>query len=79
MVQDLTPRLGSRPLLFFLVFSLYLSGLQERKFNMMWFAERRAEWLAVMGDHVHDSITFVDNHDLPRWLHADYGSVSSYK
>ena len=46
---------------------------------MVWLSERRSEWLALMGDRVHDTITFLDNHDLPRWLHANYSSISRFK
>lgn len=46
--------------------------------DMVWLSERRHEWLNLTGQHVHDMITFTDNHDLPRWLHHNYSSVTRY-
>ena len=46
---------------------------------MVWLSERRSEWLALMGDRVHDTITFLDNHDVQRWLHGNYSSISRFK
>jgi hypothetical protein len=41
--------------------------LQEfNKPDMVWLSQRRAEYLQLMGPKVHDVLTFVDNHDLPR-------------
>jgi len=53
--------------------------LQESAQDMVWLAERRAEWLRVMGARVHDTVTFVDNHDLPRWLQPEFSSISRFK
>ncbi|WIA20821.1 hypothetical protein OEZ85_005176 [Tetradesmus obliquus] len=47
--------------------------------DMLWLAQRRAEYLQLMGSKVHDMLTFVENHDLPRWLHTNYSSVTRYQ
>lgn len=46
---------------------------------MVWLSERRAEWLAMLGERVHDTATFIENHDVPRWLNPSYTSLSNYK
>lgn len=55
-------------------------ALQEHNVHdMLWLAQRRAEYLQLMGPKVHDMLTFVENHDLPRWLHTNYSSVTRYQ
>jgi hypothetical protein len=51
----------------------------QSQYDMVWLSQQRSAWLALMGDRVHDTVTFTDNHDLPRWLHANYSSISRFK
>lgn len=59
----------------------YCCTAQEYKsqYDMVWLSQQRSAWLALMGDRVHDTVTFTDNHDLPRWLHANYSSISRFE
>ncbi|WIA30033.1 hypothetical protein OEZ86_000128 [Tetradesmus obliquus] len=45
---------------------------EYNKHDMLWLAKRRAEHLQLMGPHVQHMLTLIENHDLPRWLHANY-------
>lgn len=44
---------------------------------MTWLADRRADWLRLYGDKVHDMASFADNHDTERWL-KDYPDTSRF-
>lgn len=53
-------------------------ALQERKYDMEWLAQQRENHLRLYGSKVHDLGTFVENHDMPRWLAEGYNDHSRY-